>query len=306
MADSPSSSEYQAVTMKEAIPSTGGANSSRWHTHDSKYKSLRTQWHQLRVEYRDYLAEFIGTLVLIFFGDSVCATTKMFSAAQSASWVLISFGWGFGLTMALFVSGGISGGHLNPAVTVTAAVFRGFPWRKVPGYIASQLLGGFVGAALVFGLFKAAIDEFDGGERQVTGDKATAGIFATYPQPYLTIGWALMSEIYCTAALILCIYGIGDMKNMPGMHYAPLAIGFVVTTIGICCGYQTGYAMNAARDFAPRVFTLAAGYGSETFTAGNNYAWVPVVGPLIGALLGAGLYDTFIVHPIEEEEKAVV
>ncbi|RKP37564.1 aquaporin-like protein, partial [Dimargaris cristalligena] len=244
---------------------------------------------------RDYLAEFFGTAVLLFLGNSVSATVTLYpSAGASASWVLVCFGWGFALTMALFVSGGISGGHLNPAVTFTAACLRGFPWRKVPGFIASQLIGAFVGAAFCYLMHMSSLDNFDGGVRQTTGEFATAGIFATYPQAWITVGSGFLIETIATATLVFCIYGLTDERNMPGTNYAPLAIGFVVTIIGMALGFQTGFAINPARDLGPRTFTAWVGYGSEPFTAANNYAWVPVVAPFPGALIGGLIYDFMI------------
>ncbi|KAJ1981758.1 glycerol channel [Dimargaris xerosporica] len=270
------------------------------------------RFHTLRVRYRDYLAEFFGTLVLIFFGNGVGATVTLFPlASETAAWVLVSFGWGFALTMGIFVAGGVSGGHLNPAITTTAFLLRGFPFRKVPGYILMQFLGAFCGAGLIFGLFKPSLDDFDGGDRQVTGPQGTAKIFATYPQPYMTVGWAFLSECYCTAALVVCIYAILDEKNMPGTRYAPIAIGLVVTTISMCIGFQTGFAINPARDLGPRLLSLAASYGPETFTAFDHYAWVPAVAPFLGALVGGLCYDFFINHPRDagnwttEEEEVV-
>ncbi|KAJ1924889.1 glycerol channel [Tieghemiomyces parasiticus] len=298
--------EYRAISMEKRKTAPGGGH-ARWQQ-TSGPRHLLERFHSLRVDYRDYLAEFFGTFVLIFLGDSVNATNTLFpKAAAAGSWILTCFGWGFALTMALFVSGGISGGHLNPAVTVTAALLRGFPWRKVPGYIFSQMLGGFVGAGFVFATFHSSIHDYDGGIRQVIGDTATAGIFATYPAPNITVGTAFLVETVCTAVLVFCIYGVTDERNMPGTAYAPLSIGFVVTIIGMAIGHQTGFAMNAARDLAPRCFTAAVGYGGEVFSAYDHYAWVPAIAPFFGAVVGGLVYDFFINHPriapneVEEE-----
>ncbi|RKP37563.1 aquaporin-like protein [Dimargaris cristalligena] len=270
---------------------------ARWHT-----RAFPNRWfervHSLRVRYRDYLAEFFGTAVLVFLGDAAGATVTLWpDAAFSSPWLIVCFGWGLALTIALFISGGISGGHLNPAVTFTAGCLRGFPWRKVPGYIACQLVGAFVGAGFVFALFHSSIHHFDGGIRQTTGPFATAGIFATYPKPWITVGTGFLAEAICTAVLLFGIYAITDERNMPGTRYAPIAIGLVITAIGICLGFQTGFAVNPARDLGPRAFTSAAGYGSEPWIAHDRWAWVPCVAPFVGGLIGGFLYDFFANHP---------
>ncbi|KAJ1926012.1 glycerol channel [Tieghemiomyces parasiticus] len=286
---------FNAVPMENARWKRGGI-----------FNRFFEWFHMLRVRYRDYLAEFFGTAVLVFLGESVVATAIMFSpAGSSASWILICFGWGFALTFALFMAGGVSGGHLNPAVTTTAAILRGFPWRKVPGYIASQMLGGFVGAGFVFALFHSSIHHFDGGNRQTVGPTATAGIFATYPQPWITVGTAVISEAFATAVLLFCIYGVTDERNMPGTAYAPLAIGFVITMIGLCVGFQTNFALNPARDVAPRAFSSAVGYGGTPWSAYDHYAWVPGVVPFFGALIGGFLYDFFVNHPRLDQDEYV-
>ncbi|KAJ1924886.1 glycerol channel [Tieghemiomyces parasiticus] len=270
---------------------------ARWHSRGFPNRFFEW-WHRLRVRYRDYLAEFFGTAVLVFLGDSAVATAVLFPrVANSAPWLVISFGWGFALTFALFVSAGVSGGHLNPAVTTTSAALRGFPLRKVPGYIAAQLLGGFCGAGLVYGLFHSSIHNLDGGIRHTVGPTATANIFATYPQPWITVGTGFMAEVFGTAVLLFCIYGITDERNMPGTAYAPLAIGFILTTIGLNLGFQTGFAVNPARDLGPRALTSAAGYGAQPWHAYSHYAWVPAVAPFAGGLIGGLLYDFFVNHP---------
>ncbi|KAJ1657812.1 glycerol channel [Dispira simplex] len=254
--------------------------------------------HSLRTRYNDYLAEFAGTLTLVLLGNGVLATVILYpDATETSAWLMISFGWGFALTMALFVSGGISGGHVNPAITFAAACLRGFPWRKVPGYIVMQLLGAFCGAGLLFGLVKSSIDHRDGGERHVLGLKGTGGIFATYPQPWITIGTAFLAEAFATGVLVLFIYAITDERNMPSTRFAPLAIGLALTSISMSLGFQTGFAVNPARDLGPRVFTVCAGYSSSPFHAFTKYAWVPVVAPFVGAIIGGLVYDFFINHP---------
>ncbi|KAI0460857.1 hypothetical protein LJB42_001504 [Komagataella kurtzmanii] len=250
---------------------------------------------KVRYEYRDYLAEFIGTLVLVGFGDGVVAQ-KVTSGGTAGNYTTIVLSWGIAVTFGFMASGGVSGGHLNPAVTLCAAIFRGFPWRKVPGYMFSQMLGGFMGAFVVYGTYIQAIAHFEGGtQRTVFGEKATAGIFCTYAQPYLHTKHQVVSELVASAFLQFGIFSLTDTSNVSSSPFwFPFGLFLLIVGIGSSFGYQTGYAINAARDLAPRIASRALGYGPETFTAYHNYAWVPAVIPFIGCILGGFLYDLFV------------
>jgi MIP family channel proteins len=242
---------------------------------------------------RELLAEFLGTLVLIAFGAGVVAQVVL-SKESNGSYLSINLAWGFGVTMGIYVAGGVSGAHLNPAVTLALALRRGFPWRKVIPYSLAQITGAFAGAATVFFVYRQAFHAFDGGARAVLGEKGTGGIFATYPQPYLSIFGGLVDQIFGTALLLLVIMAIGDSRNTPAGNLGPIAIGFLVMAIGMSFGFNSGYAINPARDLGPRLFTALGGWGVEVFRAGNNWFWVPIAGPLVGGPLGAYLYDAFI------------
>ncbi|KAJ2761483.1 aquaporin-like protein, partial [Coemansia nantahalensis] len=255
----------------------------------------------LRYMFRDYLAEFWGTFILIFFGDGVVATTVFNKSNAPSAYLSITFGWAFGLTMALYVSMGVSGGHLNPAVTFANAVFGKFSWRKVPGYMLSQLLGAFVAAATLYGIFKDQFDVYDGGNRQLMGEQGTGGIWSTYAKPGNGKFFSCWSEIVNTAVLLFVIYGIGDARMSPAKHHLPIAIGLLVFAIGNCTGWVTGYAINPARDFGPRIFSTIL-YGSEPFTYGGHYFWVPLTMPFVGAVIGIFLYQFFII-PDDEKDK---
>jgi MIP family channel proteins len=196
----------------------------------------------------------------------------------------------------VLVAGGVSGAHLNPAVTLALAVRRGFPWSKLLPYSLAQLVGAFVASAVVYVTYYDAIQLFDGGVRQVTGPQATAGIWATYPQAYLSpIVGGLIDQVVGTALLLLCIFAISDKRNLaPAPSVAPVLVGATVLVIGITFGYNCGYAINPARDLGPRLFTFLAGWGGDVFRAGDGWWWIPIVGPLIGGVLGAGIYDLLI------------
>ena len=249
---------------------------------------------------REAAAEFLGTFVLIVFGTGVVAQVVL-SGGSHGGYLSINLAWGIAVTMAVYASAGVSGAHLNPAVTVALAVHRGFPWRKVVPYCAAQLAGAFAGAAVAFATYREAFDHFDGGLRQVTGAKATAGIFATYPQAFLSnVPGGLVDQIVGTALLLLLVLALGDGRNFAAEpRLQPVLVGAAVVLIGMTFGFNAGYAINPARDLGPRLFTLTAGWGAEVFRAGNGWWWVPIVGPLIGGVAGGFVYDLLVTrhHP---------
>lgn len=197
--------------------------------------------------------------------------------------------------LGVYTAAGVSGAHLNPAVSVALAVRRGFPWAKVPVFAAAQTAGAFAAAAVVFLIYREAFDAYDGGIRQVQGALGTAGIFATYPQPFLSLAGGLVDQIVGTALLMVGVLAMTDQRNSapPGWLAAPL-IGALVIGIGVAFGFNAGYAINPARDLGPRLFTAVAGWGGGVFTAGNGWWWVPVAGPLVGGVLGTLAYDACI------------
>lgn len=244
---------------------------------------------------REALAEFLGTFVLIVFGTAVVAQVVL-SGNANGTYMSINIAWGLAVTMAIYVSAGVSGAHLNPAVTLALAVHRGFAWSKVAPYCLAQIAGAFTGAAVTFLTYREAFDRFDGGTRLVTGPKATAGIFSTYPQDFLSnVPGGLIDQIVGTALLVLLVLAIGDQKNFAAeSRLQPILVGAAVVLIGMSFGFNAGYAINPARDLGPRLFTAMAGWGGEVFTAGNGWWWVPIVGPLIGGVLGGFVYDLCI------------
>jgi MIP family channel proteins len=256
----------------------------------------------LRGTAREAAAEFLGTFVLIVFGSAVVAQVVL-SGGTHGGYLSINIAWGLAVTMGVYVAGGVSGAHLNPAVTLAVAVHRGFPWRKVPPYVAAQIAGAFTASAVTFLTYRAAFDRFDGGVRQVAGPKATAGIFATYPQDFLRpFPDGLVDQVVGTALLIALIFALTDDRNLaPEGRIAPVHFGLAVVLIGMCFGFNAGYAINPARDLGPRLFTFVAGWGAEVFRAGDHWWWVPIVGPLVGGVLGGAAYERLVGrhHPAE-------
>jgi glycerol uptake facilitator protein len=261
----------------------------------------------------ELLAEFLGTFVLIAFGDGVVAMavaalnqsgrgTEIFAA--SGDWLLIAWGWALAVAFAVYVAGGVSGAHINPAVTLALAVKRAFPWRKVAPYMVAQVLGAFVGGSLVYLVYHDAISSFEAAKHITRGtlggaadSTPTFSIFATFPAPYFgssMIG-PLIDQIVGTAFLLMFVLALTDERNQPPKsNLAPLLIGLAVAAIGMSFGANAGYAINPARDFGPRFFAWLAGWGQVAIPGIHNYLWVPIVGPFVGGVLGAIVYDIFI------------
>jgi len=251
---------------------------------------------------REMLAEFFGTFILIVFGVGVVAQVVL-SKNTAGTYFSINIAWGLAVMMGCYVSAGVTGAHLNPAVTLALAVHRKFPWGKVLPYSLAQIAGAFVASAVVYLTYREALTAFDGGVRQVAGAQGTAGIWATYPQQFLsTFPGGVIDQVVGTALLVAVIFGITDSRNSPApAGLAPVVVGLLVVLIGATFGFNSGYAINPARDFGPRLFTFVAGWGSEVFRAGNSWWWVPVVAPCIGGIAGGWMYDAFIGHrfPVE-------
>jgi glycerol uptake facilitator protein len=250
-------------------------------------------------------AEFAGTMILILFGVGVVAQVVGGKLGDHDS---IAWAWGFGVTMGVYTAGRMSGAHINPAVTIAMAVFRGFPWRKVLPYVVAQFLGAFVAAAIVRWNYNNALTTFD----PDLGLKSQ-GVFSTLPGNGSTeLGvhmWGgFLDQIIGTAILLFVILAIVDMRNTsPAANLAPLIIGLLVVAIGMAWGTNAGYAINPARDFGPRLASALTGYGGQAFKDqwGDLYFWVPIVAPIIGGLIGAFLYDLLIGRflPIADDEE---
>ena len=243
---------------------------------------------------REAAAEFLGTFILIVFGVGVVAQTVL-SRGANGSFLAINLGWGLAVMIGVYAAGGVSGAHLNPAVTLALAVTRGFAWAKVAPYVAAQVAGAFVASAVVYATYYEAFAAFDNGARQVAGPEGTAGIFATYPQPFLSIMGGFVDQVVGTALLMAGVLAVTDQRNnaAPGW-LTPILVGGIVVAIGVAFGFNAGYAINPARDFGPRLFTAMAGWGGEVFTAAGGWWWVPIVAPCVGAILGAVAYDLLV------------
>ncbi|KAK3722137.1 glycerol channel [Vermiconidia calcicola] len=230
------------------------------------------------------------------FGDGVVAQVIL-SNGDGGDYQSISWGWGLGVMLGVYASG-ISGAHINPAVTFANCVFRKFPWKMFLPYAIAQVLGAMCASGIVYANYISAIDEYEGGRniRTVPGysDTATAGIFCTYPQSYMTTTGQFFSEFIASALLMFLIYTLKDDANIGAKNLTPLGLFFIIFGIGACWGWETGYAINLARDFGPRLMSYFLGYGHEVWSAGNYYFWVPMVAPFLGCTFGGFLYDLML------------
>ncbi|TDB98793.1 MIP/aquaporin family protein [Actinomadura sp. 7K534] len=256
---------------------------------------------------REMAAEFAGTMILILFGVGVVAQVIAGSGLGDPQSLgdhdSIAWAWGIGVTLGVYVSARISGGHINPAVTVALAVFKGFPWRKVLPYCFAQLLGAFVAALIVRWNYSEILQKFDPGLTEKSHI-----VFSTMPgNGTLPIGtWgAFRDQVIGTAILLFLVLALTDLRNAPPLaNLAPFIIGLIVVAIGMAFGSAAGYAINPARDLGPRLVQWLTGYDSPwTDQYGNLYFWVPIAGPLIGGVLGAGLYILLIGRNIPGEEE---
>jgi glycerol uptake facilitator protein len=261
----------------------------------------------------EMLAEFFGTFILLLLGDGSVAIAVVglpgsgrqvlkLAPFGPANWLIIVWGWAFAVTFGVYVAGGVSGAHINPAVTLSFALRRGFPWRKVVPYWAAQVTGGFCGAALVYAVYAPAINWYNAANHfSRPHSLSTFAIFATYPAPYFHGAWAgpFVDQVVGTAILVALIAALIDNRNQaPKGNTAALMIGLVVAVIGLAYGTNAGYAINPARDFGPRLFAWALGWGHLAFPGQfgvfTNYWWIPIAGPLAGGIAGILAYDFFI------------
>ncbi|MFE7117212.1 MIP/aquaporin family protein [Streptomyces sp. NPDC057654] len=232
-----------------------------------------------------FIGEIIGTAVLILFGAGVCAAvTLTHSKAKAAGWVVIAFGWGFGVLAGAYTAGPLSGGHLNPAVTLGIAIDTGH-WDKVPVYVAGQMIGAVLGAVLCWLAYYAQFAaNADQGSAQ-----PTLGIFSTVPEVRNPVA-NLLTEVIATMGLVLPVLAFGLTKGLGQSGTQTLMVAFVVVGIGLSLGGPTGYAINPARDLGPRIAHAVLPIPNKG-TSDWGYSWIPVAGPLIGAALSGLIFN---------------
>lgn len=249
-------------------------------------------------------AEFIGTMIIILFGTAVVAqvVTTAGTDAPAGGHDAITWAWGIGVTLGIYAAARLSGAHLNPAITLALAVFKGFSWGKVAPYMLAQLLGAFAGALVVRFTYSDLISSVD---PQHT--IATQGIFSTLPGNgvyEVSVTNAFFDQVVGTAILVFVVFALTTASNNPPMaNIGPVVIGLIVVGIGMAWGVNAGYAINPARDLGPRLAELITGYGGALKDQnGYPYFWVPIVGPLVGGLVGGGLFKVLIEAHLPKDE----
>lgn len=228
-----------------------------------------------------YLAEFVGTMLLIILGDGVVAGVVLKgSKSEKAGWLAIVIGWGLAVTLAIYAVGSISGAHLNPAITIAFAMKGDFPWSEVPGYVIAQLAGAFTGGVIVWLHYLPHWKRTDDPTLKLA-------VFCTAPAVRNTFA-NLISEVIATAVLVLALLFIGENDFTQGLN--PLVVGLLIISIGLSLGGTTGFAINPARDLGPRLahaILPVSGKGTSDW----SYAWIPIIGPVLGGLLGVYVYQ---------------
>src|SRR6266496_179911 len=258
--------------------------------------------------YGEMIGEFFGTMILILFGDGVVATVFLFAniGANNAAtpfaneWIIVIFGWGLAVMLGIYVAGAISGAHINPAVTLGLAATGRHPWGKVLPYWGAQVLGAFVAGGILYFVYQGALAHQlalnhlsigDIAQGPTFGGKGLGFIFYTGHRDFVGTFGAFGDEFLGTALLMGLILVIVDARNQPVQsNLNPLIIGLLIVAIGASFGLNTGYAINPARDFGPRLW-IALVSGGASLSADNYYFWIPIIGPLTGSVVGAFIYD---------------
>lgn len=228
----------------------------------------------------EIIAEVIGTFILLLLGNGVCANVSLKQTyGNNSGWIVIAFGWGIAVFVAVFIAGSVSGAHINPAVTLGLAIVGKFPWAKVPIYILAQMMGAFLGAFLTYVTYRSHFSATDDANVKL-------GIFSTGPaikSPFNNF----LSELIGTFTLVFAVFFLVEGEGLGSLSALP--VGLLVLGIGLSLGGTTGYAINPARDLGPRIFHAIAPIKGKR-DSNWGYAWIPVLGPLAGASLAGGLF----------------
>ncbi|CAL8396944.1 aquaporin-10-like [Gadus morhua] len=257
---------------------------------ESGKRSLRIR----NVLLRQCLSEFLCSFIVIMFGCAALAQMKTSRGAKGQP-MSVNMAFSAGIMVAMYLGRDISGAHLNPALSLSFCVVGSLSWSKLLPYCLSQVLGAYVASALVFLMYYEAIMDFSGGVLAVYGPNETASIFATYPSSFMSHRGSFLDQVVATGMMMLSYLPLADPQNSPASRdLLPLLVG--VMFLGVSCSMSSncGGGVNPARDLGPRLFMLFAGWGTEVFTCYNYWFWVPIVAPMLGALLGSGVYALFI------------
>jgi glycerol uptake facilitator protein len=256
----------------------------------------------------ELISEAVAVFLIIAFGDSVAAMYSLYdpSPYQNAYWG-VCIAWGLAVTIAIYTTASVSGCHANPAVTLALALYRKFSWKKVLPYCLAQTVGAFLGACVVYVLFGPVINDFNVAHQLTRAGGGAAGVFFTHPGLAITPMHALMDEVILTALLCFGIFAVTEQYNeqAPGANFGAVIIGLIVAVIGASMGYLEAWAINPARDLGPRLFCFVAGWGASAFPSPDHYWWIPIVGPLLGGVVGGAAYQ-LLIHPFLPARRRAV
>ncbi|KAJ5445481.1 Major intrinsic protein [Penicillium cf. griseofulvum] len=262
---------------------------------DPREDGFFNTWSKFRHHLREPLAEWLGTTMAMTIG--LCATLSNFtSSGQAGSYPAQSAAWGFGFMAAIYTTGGMSGGHLNPAISISLSMFRGFPARKCVIYIAAQLLGAITAGGISYAIYHDAIVEVASLAKVPQNASVAAQALLTLPKPFVKPATAFFTEFLGSAILVGSILALGDDTNAPpGAGMQAFIVGIIISIVVLALGYNTGGCFNGARDFGPRLVALMAGWGGQIFREYHAWwVWGPWVADITGALFGALIYDMAI------------
>lgn len=237
---------------------------------------------------RQLMAEFFGTFIMVSFGLGATAQITL-SSGTAGTFITVAITWGVAYFLGISVAGGVSGGHLNPTVTVAVAALGMLPWKKVPFYFLVQLLASYIAALVVYILYRPMLNIVD------PDRMATNAIFATYPLANVGNFTCFLTEFFAAAVLVVGFLAVQDQHNRPiGRAAVPPAIGVIVSAIAMAFGMNTGLAINAARDLGPRLLMWTVGFGSRVFSLNHYYFWIPLVAPILGGAVGGIAYEGLV------------
>ncbi|KAI9226075.1 MAG: aquaporin-like protein [Piptocephalis tieghemiana] len=259
-------------------------------------ETVGSRFREWRIRNRPALAEFAGSTLLALAGFGVAARLNLTNPGGDHD-VIIKVVWGVATIVGLYITGGVSEGHMNPVVTFAYSLRGRFPWHRVPAYLVAQLVGYFLGAAMVFWLLLPEIRRYDP-DLTMSGDTQTVTLFLTAPADYRSHWDEFLWETLVSGAMALNSLACADARNgwKPDPGLKPFALGMGVIAIRVALGkWRSHYALNPARDFGGRLFACIV-YGGGAFTRNNNYFWIPLFGPIIGAFLGTAFYAIFVLH----------
>ncbi|EFO82577.1 CRE-AQP-7 protein [Caenorhabditis remanei] len=250
---------------------------------------------------RNALSEFFGTFMLLFIGIGI-VMQFILSNEKLNTWININLGWGLAIAFCVYLCSKTSGGHFNPAVSIAFVTLGKLPVKDFLVYCVVQTIGAALGSLAAFGIYYDQFNKFAGGYRTIIGAKATAGCFCSYPALHVSNTTAFFDQFAGTAILVLFVCVVIDKRNGIPAAAHPLLFGLVVMMIGTSLGMNLGYPINPARDLGPRLISYFI-YGSGVFSYHSYYFWVPVIAPLVGAVVGAWSYTFFVGAHIPDQRE---